>query len=185
MARKKYQPVSNVDKLIEQLDDTRDYGKPFAEVVNDIQLGLITIEPGFDAPILKDMQGHKIKGTGKRKTQLMPQFTSAINRLKELEGNRDWFENTMKSPYNTAAVKTGDKVLRDWLFDQAIISIAERQNGSAKLIWELFTQHIGKPKETSMGGLDALAKAMTEMLSGEGDIPVNTGEVIEGEFKVG
>lgn len=178
--------MPNINKLIDQLDENRDYGsRTYEQVVEDVENGVLVIQPGYDHPVLSDLKGGVVKGSGRaKKQQAVSDFTSAVRRLKELEGNRDWFENTMKNPYKGRMVKTGDKNLREWFVEQAVESIMEKQNGSIKLLQFFLEQHIGKPKETSMGGIDALAKAMTEMLSGEGDIPVNTGDVIEGEYTV-
>ena len=55
-----------IDQLIEELDPDRSYGySDYEDVVENVRLGVITIRPGVDRPVLRDSStGRAIAGTG-------------------------------------------------------------------------------------------------------------------------
>ncbi len=133
-----------------------------------IRNGEVSIEPGSNLPVLRELDGRPVPGGGRKAR--VADLALEVRRLRQHENNRDWFDKEMLRP-----VGEEGKSVRQAIFDKGLEDILSGKMGSDRLVRWYLENHTGKAKESTNSAMNILAERLLAALVGE--VP----STIEGE----
>jgi hypothetical protein len=139
-----------VPNLTDQLAFDADYGRrSYADVLDDIEQGRLTIAEGPLKPVLREKDGTLAKGSGQPSLPVVaqPDLTALAKQRRTAEG-RTWLEGRL---LGTSEITRGAKHAndRDMIYDHMLDAVENGERGWMRIAEFMMTQYVGKPKETS------------------------------------